>query len=200
MKVAVCSDLHLEFGDLVLKNTDGVDVLILSGDICVARALLNVDAALDRTSERFHNFFKQVCLEFPDVVYVMGNHEHYDGDFATTYDIIKERLSYLPNLHFLEKETVKLGDITFIGGTLWTDMNGGDTSTLHAIRSMMNDFRIVDNSNKKVYSRVPLYKRDSINTLTKHRSKQIQKFNLSFESNPAINAQNTAIKSTNIII
>jgi hypothetical protein len=33
--------------------------------------------------------------------------------------------------------------VTFIGGTLWTDMNKGDPLTLHAVRDMMNDYRII---------------------------------------------------------
>ena len=37
MKVALCSDVHLEFGTISLENTEGADVLILSGDICVAK-------------------------------------------------------------------------------------------------------------------------------------------------------------------
>jgi hypothetical protein len=52
----------------------------------------------------------------------------------------------LPNLHILEKQTLVLDDITFIGGTLWTDMNRRDTRTLHEISRMMNDFRCVSNS------------------------------------------------------
>lgn len=31
MKISVCSDVHLEFGDLDLRNKDNADVLILSG-------------------------------------------------------------------------------------------------------------------------------------------------------------------------
>lgn len=160
MKIALASDLHLEFGELVIENKKNAEVLILSGDICVARDLMEVGAAMAPKSERYHNFFKQVCGEFPNVIYVMGNHEHYDGDFATTYSILKERLGYLTNLHILEKETLTVGDVTFIGGTLWTSMNDEDSSTLLVIRSMMNDFRIVKNSNKMTTRKVPVYKRD----------------------------------------
>ena len=39
MKIGICSDLHLEFGDVNIKNEDNVDVLILSGDILVERDL-----------------------------------------------------------------------------------------------------------------------------------------------------------------
>ena len=154
MKIAVCSDLHLEFGDITLENP-GVDVLILSGDIFVERDLGVYDPKhaelgfMTHRSERIHNFFYDCCNKFPHVVYVAGNHEHYHGDFATTLDEIKRKLKYLPNLIVLDKETWDLfGETRFIGGTLWTDMNKGDPLTLHAVSDMMNDFRIIRNSDK----------------------------------------------------
>ena len=99
-------------------------------------------------SNRFHDFFQRCCSRFPHVIFIVGNHEHYHGDFAKTVPHFKDVLSYLPNLHILEKETFVLDDITFIGGTLWTDMNRRDNRTLHDISRMMNDFRCVDNSAK----------------------------------------------------
>ena len=162
MRVALVSDVHLEFGFLDIRNTENADVLILSGDIMVASALRERDIAEimegQGHSERFHRFFRQACEEFKHVVYVMGNHEHYDGDFATTDFRIRSHLGYLKNLHFLEKEAVKIDDVTFIGGTLWTDMNKEDALTLFHIRRMMNDFRIVMNSNRKLSRKVPIYK------------------------------------------
>ena len=47
MKVAVCSDLHLEFGTIELKNTESADVLILSGDICLAFYFINKQVYLN---------------------------------------------------------------------------------------------------------------------------------------------------------
>jgi predicted phosphodiesterase len=149
MKIAVCSDLHLEFGSLTLKNTDNAEVLILSGDICISKDLME-PGDISPQSEELHTFFKNCSNEFKSVVYVSGNHEHYHGDFEGTLNNLKTRLSYLPNLYILDKEKVTLDDVTFVGGTLWTDMNDEDPMTLHAIGSMMNDFRCVKNSNKKV--------------------------------------------------
>jgi hypothetical protein len=63
---------------------------------------------------------------------------------------LKRKLAYLPNVHVLDKEVFKLDDVTFIGGTLWTDMNKEDPLTLYQIKSMMNDFRCVDNSHRFV--------------------------------------------------
>lgn len=152
MKIAICSDLHLEFAPISLENTENADVLILSGDICVANDLLerdpyNIRGEHDR-SNRFHTFFEECNARFPHVIYIMGNHEHYHGDYVRSYSILRDRLAYLRNLHVLDKETFVLDDVTFIGGTLWTDMNNRDPLTLYHMQTMMNDFRIVRNSNR----------------------------------------------------
>ena len=147
MKFAVCSDLHLEFGDLILKNEENVDVLILSGDICVAKELPYSDS---EKGQRFMDFFKRCSFEFPNVIYIMGNHEHYHGDFAKSYGQLKVALANLTNIHVMEKESITFGDVTFVAGTLWTDMNKEDPSTLYGIKNYMNDYRIIDDSNEVV--------------------------------------------------
>jgi len=152
MKIAICSDLHLEFGTISLENTENADVLILSGDICVAKDLMNKDNndILDRfgRSEAWHTFFQECSDRFPHVLYVMGNHEHYHGDYANTIGDLRSRLNYLRNLHILDKEQIAIRDTIFIGGTLWTDMNNQDPITLLHMKGMMNDFRCVKNGNR----------------------------------------------------
>lgn len=161
MKISICSDIHLEFGEISLKNGDGADVLILSGDICVAKDLQQRDTfnfhGENHKSNRVHTFFQECGAEFKDVIYIMGNHEHYHGDYAETCNILKDRLGYIKNLHILDKEILKIDDTTFIGGTLWTDMNKEDSMTLHSIAGMMNDFRCVTNSKNKVTYKVHTY-------------------------------------------
>ena len=150
MKIALASDVHLEFGDLDFDNTDSADVLILGGDICVAADMAQRDPyntmGEHYRSNRFHAFFQRCCDRFPHVIFIVGNHEHYNGDFQKTIPHFRDVLGYLTNLHILEKETFVLDDVTFIGGTLWTDMNRRSIRTLHEISRMMNDFRCVDNS------------------------------------------------------
>ena len=144
MKLYVTSDLHLEFGDLNLENTDDVDVLILSGDILVARDLGRSDERGDRVRE-----FLQRCHErFPHVIMIMGNHEHYHGDFSKSVDIIRDSTKNYDNFHVLEKQSVEIDDYLFIGGTLWTDFNGGDPLTMWQATSAMHDFRGVKHSAK----------------------------------------------------
>ena len=157
MKIAVCSDLHLEFGPISLENTDNAEVLILSGDICVAKDLgendsYNIKGENDK-SNQIHKFFQECCARFPSVIYIAGNHEHYHGDFAKSIGSIRDRLGYLVNLHVLDKESVLINDVMFIGGTLWTDMNKEDGITLYHMKTMMNDFMCVNNGNRTTYYR-----------------------------------------------
>lgn len=147
MKFALGSDIHLEFGEIVLKNTEGADVLVLSGDICVAKDLAFTDS---HKSQKWMKFFEQVYFEFPHVIYIMGNHEHYHGDFAKSYGQLKGALAEFPDIHVMEKESINFGDVTFVAGTLWTDMNKEDPNTLFGIKGYMNDYRIIDDSSTLV--------------------------------------------------
>ena len=152
MKIALCSDLHLEFGPISLQNTENAEVLILSGDILVAVDLNELGDATGlmmngrNKSEMYHKFFQECSERFPNVIYIMGNHEYYHGDFATGLDIIRERLSYLENVFVMERQTMVIEDVTFIAGTLWTDMNKEDPNTLFGIKGYMNDYRIIKDS------------------------------------------------------
>ena len=152
MKISVASDLHLEFGDLDISNPDGADVLILSGDIMVATDVNDRDApdlaGENRKSNRYHSFMQRCCAGWPHVIYIVGNHEFYHGTFTNTVPRLKQKFAYLSNLHILDCETWALDDVTFIGGTLWTDMNNSDALTLYHMKSMMNDFRIINHGER----------------------------------------------------
>ena len=166
MKISICSDIHLEFGPISLENTDNADVLILGGDICVAKDIMNKDdtGIFDRfdRSKTIHTFFQECCERFPHVVYIMGNHEHYNGDYPSTIGILRDRLGYLSNLNILDKQTVTIDDVTFIGGTLWTDMNKEDSLTMYHVARRMNDFQIVKNGNHMVTRTVPIYEKNPL--------------------------------------
>lgn len=148
MKIAVCSDLHLEFGDLVLRNEEGADVLILGGDILVAKDLemlhdpIMDDGALK--AQTFYHFVENCCKEFKMVLFIAGNHEHYHGDFSNTFSILRKQLRF-NNLVILDKESIRIDDVIFFGGTLWTDMNKGDPITINRVQNYMNDFRLIFN-------------------------------------------------------
>ena len=149
--------MHLEFSDLDIANTDNAEVLILSGDICVAADLDMRDRRQTEQgfarwrSEMFHEFFERCAANFPHVIYIMGNHEYYHSDFATALADVRRKLAHLSNLYIMERDVKVIGDVTFIGGTLWTDMNNSDPLTLYHMRTMMNDFRVITNSTTPVH-------------------------------------------------
>ena len=164
MKIAITSDVHLEFGDLDLHNDENADVLILGGDIFVASDLLNyrdedgmIIAAMQSTvarGKRYNDFIVRCAERFKHVILIMGNHEHYHGDYATTANIIRGTFGDLHNVHFLDNEWRIINGVLFFGGTLWTNMNNEDPITMHQIRMMMNDFNCVKNTSeegKKVF-------------------------------------------------
>jgi predicted phosphodiesterase len=162
MRVSVMSDLHIDFADLTLP---GGDVLILSGDVCEAKRIkqemYNPDMVLleherqDQRPDRYFRFLLEECsAKYRHVIYVMGNHEHYGFQVQKTYSHIKEQLP--ANIHLLEKETIEIDGVLFLGGTLWTDMNNMDQLTMYSMRSMMNDYRQITmlNEAKQVYHKM----------------------------------------------
>ena len=129
LKISICSDVHLEFGPLELKNVDQAQVLILSGDIMLAE-------------KPNKEFLEQCSREFPFVLYVAGNHEFYHGYWHKSLNSLKQLcFDNFHNVYFLENESIMIEDTLFLGCTLWTDMNKHDAITMWRANQNMNDYR-----------------------------------------------------------
>lgn len=159
MRVDVCSDLHLEFGDLTLP---GGDILILAGDVCEARNLKKSAYHPDavhfsfedprRKTGRFYRFFEEECAKYRKTIYVMGNHCHYGGRFDRTYSQIQDNLP--SHVQLMEKETAEIDGVLFVAATLWTDCNRGDGLTMFHLKSSMNDYRVITMKNGSIYHKL----------------------------------------------
>ena len=136
MKIKLVSDLHLEFSDINIRNDENCDVLILSGDIMIAvdlhdhpeenvktAAMLEMLGSRQEKVQRFRDFLKRCSFQFPHVFYVAGNHEFYHGKWTQSLITLSNECAKFPNVYFLEAGCKKIDDVTFVGGTLWTDMN-----------------------------------------------------------------------------
>lgn len=118
MKLQLLSDLHLEaHPHWVAQPVAGADLLVLAGDIGsyqTGSQLADADFGLGQFSP-LHGWPTPV-------VFVPGNHE-YDGmDFDAAHARLRatcERLGIL----WLERETVVLSGVRFIGTTLWSDFD-----------------------------------------------------------------------------
>lgn len=137
LKLQLVSDLHLEFGEWPEINNAGADVLILSGDICLAKEI-----------NTFRPFFEDMCEKFKDVIYVPGNHEYYHGDINTTHSLL-ETLDY-KNLHFLTNDACIIDGHVIFGATLWTDCNDNDVGTKLDLKSGLNDYRLISNGDHRL--------------------------------------------------
>ena len=148
MKIALASDLHVEFGDIDLINEQDADLLILAGDIVM---LKDLDKQSER-GDRSRGFFQRISQNWPRALYVMGNHEHYSGDFAKGVDRFRTfcEVHNIANIILLDKESIVIDGYDFHGGTLWTDFNDMDTFTMHNAATAMNDYKAVKNTNDTV--------------------------------------------------
>lgn len=145
MRCHYLSDLHLEAQSFDLTLPKG-DVLIIAGDLCHARCL--DPERRDRYSieqrDRVFQFVDQAVTNFRHVLLVAGNHEHYDGVFEDTADVLRR---YLPYVTVLDDEAVTLDGVRFFGATLWSDLSTQTEAQLTAIRKGMGEYFFVKTRN-----------------------------------------------------
>lgn len=140
MNIQLISDVHLNFGDLTLP---GGDVLVMAGDIMEAGHLRRYDnAGLNKDiADRYRRFIQEELTKYNTVLYVMGNHEHYHNTFSDTIPRIARDLP--ANTTILDNTSFSIGGITFFGGTLWTDCNGGNPLTDIDMQWKMSDYQTI---------------------------------------------------------
>ena len=119
-----------------MESPDTADVLVLAGDVTGRNKVDWINEQADR---------------YENIVYVLGNHEHYKQYIEGT--IAKTRKNLADNVHLLEKETVVLNGVSFHGCTLWADFDKKNPMTMEAAdcRSVydkgINDFRLIRHKN-----------------------------------------------------
>lgn len=175
LKITPMSDLHLEFSGIEIQNTQNADVLVLAGDITISEDLhqhptddymktTNRPGARQVAASVYREFIKNASEQFEHVIYVAGNHEFYGGKFHAGIQYLRDAVKPYGNIHFLECDTVKIKGVTFIGGTLWTDMNGHDPVTMNCVTSLMSDYSAIRDDNRG-YSKITPQ-----NTVSRHQS------------------------------
>lgn len=121
MKIQLLSDLHLEVHpQFVPEPAPDADLLVLAGDI---GSYQNDSLLADDNFglERFSPLPQGGGWPTP-VVFVPGNHEYDMQDFDAAHERLRrtcERLGIL----WLERETLVLGGVRFVGCTLWSDFD-----------------------------------------------------------------------------
>jgi DNA repair exonuclease SbcCD nuclease subunit len=140
------SDIHREIARTSGKmpfepsplTTDKETILGIAGDFDSHKFQLEF---LSKMSERFHS-----------VVFVCGNHDYWKRSLDTHQLELKKHIKELGlnNVHFLNKESVIIDGIQFVGATLWTDFKKGDPLTMIFAADKhngLNDFKRIRASN-----------------------------------------------------
>ncbi len=129
MRIRILSDLHLEHAPFHPPTAEA-DVIVLAGD--TAPGIAGVEWA--------NSQFADV-----PVLYVAGNHEFYGDDFPGL--IGKLRAAAAPNVHILERDQVIIGDVRFLGCSLWSDFDyAGAEQREHSMRvsgRVVSDYRLI---------------------------------------------------------
>ena len=141
MKILQLTDIHDEYDNFDRFyswreiNKIYPDVLILSGDItCYSK---------------MEKFLRSAAKNAEQVILVKGNHECYGHNLLTVAKDFKEMVKDLENVHILERESVIINDVRFIGATLWTDL--GNNPLMEArIACSLNDFYHIDENDDKL--------------------------------------------------
>lgn len=137
MKVKVYSDLHLEINTETCFIPGEGNILILGGDILTAKSL----KSKSELGIAYKTFLKQCSKNYDKVLYVAGNHEHYQYKITNTHRDIREHLP--DNIILMENDTIRIDDWVFIGSTFWTDFNNQNASDMFAVKQMINDYRYI---------------------------------------------------------
>lgn len=126
MRFHILSDLHMEFKSWFAHPTQvDADAVILAGDIHTS---LN---GLAWAEETFRNI---------PVIYVPGNHEYYNNSFEG----LSRRLSLgRPGVTVLNPGKTKVGNVTILGATLWTDYDN-DISKRALVSQQINDYYLIE--------------------------------------------------------
>jgi Icc-related predicted phosphoesterase len=118
MKIQLLSDLHLEAHPLLrISPAPGADLLVLAGDIGSYQKggrLADPDFGLARFAP-LHGW------PVP-VLFLPGNHEYDALDFDRTHVRLREVCERF-GMFWLERETLLLGGVRFVGTTLWSDFD-----------------------------------------------------------------------------
>lgn len=119
MRIQLFSDLHLErYPAFQPRIAPGIDVIVLAGDI----GSYQQGSRLDGSDFGLERFAPALGVTTAKVLYVPGNHE-YDGlEFDEAHARLRATCERL-GIVWLDRESVVIDGVRFIGTTLWADFD-----------------------------------------------------------------------------
>lgn len=160
MRLLILSDLHHElwksYAPRIDPSLSRPDAVILAGDI--------------NTGTNAVEWAAQTFSGIP-VLYVHGNHEAYGRNLEDVQEEIEAAATLTENVHFLNCGEYRVGNVRFLGATLWTDFRlfgeDGRQAAMRAAEAVMLDYKRISVTSKEYRK---LRAADTIQFHAMHRS------------------------------
>lgn len=125
MRLTILSDIHLEFSksfetiiSRMAKHKGRTDICVLAGDIG------------HHSQPIYSDFLFSMRKIFPRVIVIPGNHEYFVKEPMSEVNSKLHDICQETGCIFLNKSTVKIDQIKFIGCTLWSNVGTAPTGRL----------------------------------------------------------------------
>jgi Icc-related predicted phosphoesterase len=181
--IQVASDLHLEHrkhhgaNDVVrkiCKYRDGVDALVLAGDIWNLQLRLTAD------------YLRRFVDSYPAVIYVPGNHEAWGWTIEQLHDELMEIEAKERTFHWLRpSKSVTVNGRRFIGGTMWFPYD----EDAEPFKHWMNDFSFISDQ-ERIYTEFAFFKAMVVSeakwsdVVVSHHTPSVKSIAKQFEGSP----------------
>lgn len=172
MRISVHSDLHLEFTNHRKRWSDVISSVI-DNDIQVVCLLGDIWKDANQACDFLLDFYA-VCEA--DILFVVGNHELYYDSSIADYKQLEHIFS---KFKVLDKRTVEINGVNFIGATLWATLSPiegwSQTDIKYLIYRGIADFRKIPSwSISRMVSEGNQDIRYIQSTLKKHKKKGLK--------------------------
>jgi len=117
MRIHLLSDIHAEVRPFTPRYANA-DVIVLAGDIYFR----------GQSAE----WILETFADFPGkIIFVAGNHDFYDAQIASAQKNFAQAAAQSQGkLHYLERQSLVLDGVRFLGATCWTDFQFGGNPVL----------------------------------------------------------------------
>jgi len=98
-------------------------------------------------------FSTRLIFDRQEIIYIAGNHEYYGSSIKEQDELLREECKKY-GIHFLQRDTVKIDGVTFVGCTLWTDFKlfgvKREAEAIIEVRRCLRDYHVISFDKKKM--------------------------------------------------
>lgn len=155
MRLWILSDLHVNFSaGFSPLRIPAADLCVCAGDITEGGVANSV------------RWLSEHLLPSIPVLFVPGNHEFYGSSIIEGLEEGRHAARGVEDFYLLEKEVVVIGNVRFVGATLWTDfrLHGHAQCAMTAAHWAMTDYRRIK------YSKRPFMRFEPQDALRLHQA------------------------------